>query len=248
MLQAFLKPITSLFMAVAAVAAVASTNALAQSGKLLLTGGVTQIEGAARGGLTPWAVIGGYGTREQVGANAFHTNVRSGYFNLTITGLLVGLFDRAELSYARQRFDTGNAGAMLGLGRGFTFNQDVLGIKVKLIGDAVLDQDRWLPQISIGAQHKRNDREAVVRLVGAKNDQGTDYYVSATKLLLSQSILANVTVRATKANQLGILGFGGNLNDQYRPMLEGSIAYLFTRKIAAGVECRQKPNNLGFTP
>ncbi|TAN00662.1 MAG: DUF3034 family protein, partial [Rhodanobacteraceae bacterium] len=31
-------------------------------GKLLLTGGVTSISGAAGGGLTPWAVIGGYGT------------------------------------------------------------------------------------------------------------------------------------------------------------------------------------------
>jgi len=35
-----------------------------RSGKLLLTGGVSQIEGAAGGGLTPWAVIGGYGTGE----------------------------------------------------------------------------------------------------------------------------------------------------------------------------------------
>ena len=40
----------------------------ANSGKLLLTGGVTQVEGAAGGGLAPWAVIGGQGTRDQVGA------------------------------------------------------------------------------------------------------------------------------------------------------------------------------------
>ena len=29
----------------------------ANSGKLLLTGGVTQVEGAAGGGLTPWAAV-----------------------------------------------------------------------------------------------------------------------------------------------------------------------------------------------
>ena len=46
------------------------TNA-ATGGKLLLTAGVTQIEGAAGGGLTPWAVIGGYGENNQFGANAF---------------------------------------------------------------------------------------------------------------------------------------------------------------------------------
>ena len=34
-------------------------------GKLLLTGGVTQIEGAGGGGLTPWALIGGYGSDGQ---------------------------------------------------------------------------------------------------------------------------------------------------------------------------------------
>jgi Protein of unknown function (DUF3034) len=230
-----------------AAAAFYSLGATAQSGKLLLTGGVSQIEGASGGGLTPWAVIGGYGTREQIGANAFHTNVRSGEFNLASTGIMVGLFDRAELSYARQRFDTRDAGARLGLGRGFTFNQDVVGLKVKLAGDAVLDQDRWLPQIAIGLQHKRNDRDAIVRFVGATKDIGTDYYINATKLFLSQSVLANITLRATKANQLGILGFGGDLNDRYRAMFEGSLAYLFTRNIAVGVEYRQKPNNLRFT-
>ena len=47
------------------------------SSKLLLTGGVTNIEGAAGGGLTPWAVIGGYGTKEQIGGNAFYTQARA---------------------------------------------------------------------------------------------------------------------------------------------------------------------------
>ncbi|MDE2280798.1 MAG: DUF3034 family protein, partial [Xanthomonadaceae bacterium] len=37
------------------------------SGKLLLTGGVSQIEGSAGGGLTPWALIGSYGTQGQFG-------------------------------------------------------------------------------------------------------------------------------------------------------------------------------------
>lgn len=33
-------------------------------GRLLLTGGVSTIEGAGGGGLVPWALIGGYGTRD----------------------------------------------------------------------------------------------------------------------------------------------------------------------------------------
>ena len=34
-------------------------------GRLLATGGATMIEGAAGGGLVPWAVLAGYGTREE---------------------------------------------------------------------------------------------------------------------------------------------------------------------------------------
>lgn len=51
----------------------------AQAGdRLLATGGVTQLEGAAGGGLTPWALIAGYGTRDQIGASAFLTHVDTG--------------------------------------------------------------------------------------------------------------------------------------------------------------------------
>lgn len=214
--------------------------------KLLLTGGVSQIEGAAGGGLTPWAVIGGYGTRDQIGGNAFYTRVEADDYALDSYGVLVGLYDRVELSVARQSFNTENVGALLGLGQDFKFKQDIYGIKVKLIGDIVYDQDSWMPQIAVGLQHKRNDQGNVVRAVGAKDDKGTDYYLSATKLFLAQSTLVNATVRATKANQIGILGFGGDKNDSYKAQFEGSIAYLLTRNLAIGAEYRTKPNNLGI--
>ena len=216
------------------------------SGKLLLTGGVTQLEGSAGGGLTPWAVIGGYGTRDQIGANAFLTNVRADDYELNAGGVLVGVRDRVELSFARQDFDTKAVGGALGLGNGFKFKQDIIGIKVKLAGDAVLEQDSWMPQISVGLQHKKNKQGAVVRAVGAKDDTGTDLYVSATKLLLDKSLLLNGTLRATKANQIGILGFGGDKSDSYKAQFEGSIAYLINRKLAVGIEWRTKPDNLGI--
>jgi len=40
------------------------------NGKRLLTGGVSEVDGAAGRGLTPWAVIGGNGIASQVCANA----------------------------------------------------------------------------------------------------------------------------------------------------------------------------------
>jgi hypothetical protein len=227
-------------------AANAQETGLTFSSKLLLTGGVTSIEGAAGGGLTPWALIGGNGTKEQIGASAFFTNVRSPDYTLNSGGVLVGFFDRAELSFAEQKFDTRAVGGALGLGDGFKFTQKVYGVKVRLAGDAVLEQDSWLPQISVGFQHKQNNRGALLNALGIKRDKGTDFYVSATKLFLSQNLLLNGTLRLTKANQAGILGFGTKSKDSYRPQLEGSIAYLLRKDLAIGAEFRQKPDNLPF--
>src|SRR3990167_7753753 len=75
------------------------------SGKLLLTGGVSQVEGSAGGGLTPWAVIGG---------NAYFTRVDVDDYSLYSYGVLVGLYDRVELSFSRQEFDTQAIGGALG--------------------------------------------------------------------------------------------------------------------------------------
>lgn len=223
-----------------------STRSWSSGGKLLLTAGVSSIEGAAGGGLTPWAVIGGYGTGDQIGANAFYTHLDVQDYRLDTAGALVGIFNRVELSIAQQRFDTQGVGAALGLGHGFTFRQDIIGAKLRVAGDAVLDQDSWMPQIAVGFEHKRNNQAAVLDAIGAKHATGTDWYVSATKLYLDQSLLLNGTVRFTKANQSGILGFGGDLHDRYRAQFEGSAAYLLARNLAIGAEYRSKPNNLAI--
>jgi hypothetical protein len=241
---------TGLFLAIAALSApvfaAGDEIPAGSSGKLLLTGGVSQIEGAAGGGLTPWAVIGGNGTRDQIGANAFYTRVNVGDYHLDAAGAMIGFYDRVELSVAQQRFNTEAVGAALGLGDGFTFKQNVVGLKVRVAGEAVLNSDSAMPQISIGAQYKRNNQDAVLAFVGAKDNSGVDFYVSATKLFLGDGFLLNGTLRLTKANQIGILGFGGDLSDKYKPQLELSGAYLLTRKVAIGAEYRMKPNNLGI--
>ncbi|MBL4790993.1 MAG: DUF3034 family protein, partial [Kordiimonadaceae bacterium] len=58
-----------------------------ESGKLLVTGGVSQIEGAGGGGLTTWALITGYGSEDGIGANAHHTYVKTSDFTLNATGV-----------------------------------------------------------------------------------------------------------------------------------------------------------------
>ena len=215
-------------------------------GKLLLTGGVSALEGGAGGGLSTWALIGGNETSRGIGASAHATYVSVPDYELRSAGVTVGLFDRVELSLARQKFDTGPTGAKLGLGKGFTFKQDIAGVKVRVLGDAVYDQDRWLPQVAVGAQVKQNNQNAIIHAVGGKSDTGVDYYVAATKLLLDKSLVLNGTVRLTKANQTGLLGFGGDKNDDYKTQFEGSAGYLVSKRLLVGVEYRSKPDNLGF--
>ena len=221
-------------------------DGLFTSGKLLLTGGVSNIEGAGGGGLATWSTITGYETNSGIGGNVHGTYVHLPDYSLHDYGIAVGFYDRFEISYAREEFNTGSTGAKLGLGKNFTFDQDVFGAKLRVIGDAVYDQDSWLPQIAVGAQYKRNDKGAVIRAVGGKNDEGVDYYIAATKLLIDSNLLLNGTLRFTKANQTGLLGFGGDRNDSYRAEVEASAAYLLSRRFAVGVEYRTKPNNLGF--
>src|SRR6195952_621841 len=72
------------------------------NGKLLLTGGVTSIDGTAGGGLTPWAVIGSYATDGEIGATAFITRVTTQDYGMTTYGAAVGYKDRVEISLARQ--------------------------------------------------------------------------------------------------------------------------------------------------
>ena len=219
-----------------------------RQGKLLLTGGVSSVDGAAGGGLSPWATIGTYATDQATGFSAHATRVTTNDYGLNTYGLTLGSQNRWEVSLARQSFDTGITGPGLGI-PGLQLTQDILGTKWRVAGDAVLDSDHWQPQIAVGAEFKSlqsSGLDGTLSVLGAKKN-GTDLYVSATKLFLAQGILVNGTLRATNANQNGLLGFGGTLGgsrDQYQLMPELSVVWLANRNLAFGMEYRRMPNNL----
>jgi hypothetical protein len=233
--------------------ALAAGAAQADTGKLLLTGGVNTIAGAAGGGLTPWAVIGTNATEGEVGFSGYATRAATQDYSLNGYGVAVGLYDRVELSLARQDFDASPAIALNGIAPfgvtpGQHIKMDVVGVKLKVLGDAVLDADTWVPQVAVGIEHKRTrpgSIGSVLDFLGTKTS-GTDVYVSATKLLLDKSLLLNGTLRYTNANQNGLLGFGsatpGKNSRSLQP--EFSVAYLINKNLAVGAEYRFKPNNL----
>ena len=235
-----------LLLSIALLSGHAQAHEWAWGGKLDLTRGVANVEGAGGGGLATWALITGNETRDGVGGEVSGTYVSLPNYSVRAFGAGVGLFDRIEATVSRASFDTGATGAKLGLGRGFTFNQTIVGGKLRLIGDALYGQDSWMPQVSAGLQYKANDKGAIVRAVGGKDDTGVDYYVAATKILLDQSLVLSGAVRETRANQFGFLGFGGDKNSGYSAQFEGSAAYLVSRRLAVGAEYRSKPDNLGF--
>jgi hypothetical protein len=215
------------------------------NGKLLLTGGVSSVDGAAGGGLTPWAVTASYATQGQFGFTAHGTRVSTQDYAMNTYGMAAGIGDRIEISLARQDFDTGRTGTALGL-PGLHLKQDIVGLKWHFAGDAVLDSDSWMPQLAIGLEHKRVDAaslEPTLGLLGA-DLSGTDLYLSATKLLLAEGLLVNGTLRITKANQNGLLGFGGSEHDSYSLQPEVSLAWLLRKDLAIGLEYRAKPDNL----
>ena len=218
----------------------------ASGGRLLATGGATQVEGSAGGGLVPWAVLAGYGTRDQHGGTAFATHVDTGDYRLDVQGAAYTFGNRLELSFARQRLDLGTLQDQLALPWA-TLDQDVFGAKLRVAGDLVYTR---MPQVSIGVQYKRLRDDALPLAVGACDGEGIDAYVAASKLFLSAAggypLLLNGTLRYSRANQVGLLGFGGDRMAGHTLLFEGTAAVVLRPEVVVGIEYRQKPDNLGF--
>ena len=194
--------------------------------RILGTGGVSAIEGAAGGGLSPWAVLASTASEQEVGVTAAATRAWVDDYRLTVTGASLNVYDRAEVSVARQTLDLETLGGEL--------VQDIYGAKVRLLGDVLYHPwGIW----SVGLQHKRLVDGTIPTALGADETHGTDIYLSASKLLFSavagRNVLLNATLRNTDANQ-----------DGRSWLAEGSVGLFVTPHWIIGAEYRQKPDNL----
>lgn len=217
-----------------------TTVTMAADGKLLGTAGLVQLEGSGGGGIVPWATLSGYDSREQISFSALVSAVDVDDYRLNVLGISGSFYDKFELSIAQQRFDLKGSGAQI--------KQNIVGMKYRLYGDVVYAD--W-PQLSVGLQYKQLSDQAIAKALGAdETKNGTDFYVAATKVHLGAiagyNAVWNLTARATKANEMGLLGYGGKDNQAYQLMLEASFGILLSRHLAIGMEYRQKPDNLGL--
>ena len=229
---------------------------LYNDGKVLATGGVSMTDGAGGGGITPWATITGYGTRDGINGNVHYTYVYLPNYTLNSIGAAVGLFDRVELSYANDVLPTGSTFNTVGLLTttggvptgiepwNTTIKMDIFGAKVRLFGEAIYDSDNLIPQVAVGGFYKRNRNEALLKTLQAAKSKDWEAYVSATKIFFPINTLINVTLRYTAANETGLTGFGGPDGDKKKIRPEVSIAYLLNKGTAIGAEYQKHGRNL----
>ncbi len=205
--------------------------------KIIGTAGVNQIEGTAGGGLIPWAVLSGYATDDEWTSAVFTSHSQVDDYALNTLGFALNYHDRLELSYARMTLDIDAAPVDLHL--------NVIGAKYRLSGDVIYSD--W-PQVSIGVQYKKQVDFAIPQSVGAVKSGGTDFYLSAAKVWLNgianRTMLFNLNLRLSKANQIGLLGFGGDRDDDYDVLVEAVAGFFANRHWLIGTEYRQKSNNL----
>lgn len=243
--------------------------------RLLATGGISGFEGSAGGGIVPWAVIAGYGSREEIQGTVNVQTLQLSDYRLLSYGFSVGIYDRLELSLQQQVLNVGSAITsstfnLLTQGQivqapGTDIEMTIVGAKLKLYGDAVFADNDWSPQVSIGLQYKHNHdfdtslqtadgaiplpNQGVPRILGASKNSGTDIYISATKLWLGaaagNNLLVNLGARASRANSFGLLGFESAKNSDYELEWEGSAAILNSANSAIGVEFRTQSDRLG---
>lgn len=218
--------------------------------RLWATGGVTSVEGSAGGGLSPWALLAGYASDEEWGGTLTLSRSQTDDYSLEVTGVGINWHNRVEMTFARQTLDLDSLVFTLKDGFGLEEDelvQDIAGLKVRLFGDVLYNP--W-GQWSAGLQYKQTRETTVPDAIAAEDDTGTDFYIGGSKLFFAavggRNLLVNGTVRATKANQGGLLGFGGDRNDSYEAMAEGSVSLFLTRRWLVGAEYRQKPDNLDF--
>ena len=223
------------------VALLASMPAHADTAAPSSSMAIPSIDGAPGGVLTPWAMSGVAAAQGEATFSASISQAGTRDFRLNIVGATAGFHDRFEVSLAQQNLTRrGNSGVAGVPDAGL--KQTILGARARVLGDAQTGNTA-LPQVSAGVELKTlgtSSLDATLNALGVKR-RGTDFYVSATQRVLGRSLLLNGTLRATKANQNGLLGFGtgsGSGKTGYGLQPEFSAAWQATNQVTVGAEYR----------
>ncbi len=197
---------------------------------------VTNIDGQAGGGLVPWALLSSGPTVALTHIGTSNLNINSVAVNTSFSNLV-------EVSYARNMLNVSGST----LGGNNVDNVDNFGLKVKLN-----DMSDAMPQFALGLVYKKvngNLYNNVLSPALGINNSGTDVYAAASKIVNigGKNVLLNGVLRASKANQLGLLGFGGGnaagAKTGYSLKPEVSAEIFAADNVIVGAEYRAQPSN-----
>lgn len=168
------------------------------------------------------------------------------------------LWDRVELGYGYDRFNTGDLPEAIARA-GLAISDDYVGLHNFNIRGALLKENDfdqpWVPAVTLGVHYKYNDTVddmnddlgGVLRNpVGIEDNDGVDFtlYASKTVPIFERPVIFNLGLRESEAAHIGLLGFTGD----YDLTVEGSVAALVTDHILVGGEYRMKPNSYNRIP
>ncbi|MFK7955010.1 MAG: DUF3034 family protein [Lysobacterales bacterium] len=217
------------------------------SSRLTATAGTATVEGTAGGGILPWVMLAGYGDRKEIGCAAGLGRLSTSDYGLSTQAVACSYSNRLELSVARQSLELDGLIPLLGLPPNQKLRQQIIGAKVRLVGDVVY---RPYGQLSFSVHHKSSRDDELVRATGATRTSDTEAMLGWGKLFIDgpmgQMLYLNAAARWTRANQGGLLGAGGDRRDSRQINMEAAAAVLPRRDLALGVEYRRKPDNLSF--
>ncbi|MES1950108.1 hypothetical protein S4A8_04583 [Salinisphaera sp. S4-8] len=209
----------------------------AAGSRLWGSGGVTNVNGAAGGGITTWAVLNGYASTDEASVNLATATARVDDFDLQTVSVGFNWANRLAVTVAHNRLKVKPLAADI--------RQQTLGLKLRLAGEALYDR---FGQYSIGLQYTHNADFGIPALLGARDNHGVDIYFAASKVFLAaiadRNVIVNATARATRANQLGLLGFGSTHDNRYELVGEFGVGLFLDRRWLVGAEYRQKPDKL----
>jgi hypothetical protein len=168
-------------------------------------------------------------------------------------GVTWNLGGRLELGYAFNRLGLGDFTDYIGAAGLHVDNHVKLhnfNVRYMVVQEGDFDTS-WMPAITVGGHFKwfenydqiEKQLNGTLDSLGADNDFGTDLTVFASKTItdvLPNPMILTVGLRNTDAIQMGLLGFSG----ERETVVEGSIVYFLTEKLALAAEYKQKPNGM----
>ncbi|MFO8007626.1 MAG: DUF3034 family protein [Candidatus Brocadiia bacterium] len=173
-----------------------------------------------------------------------------GHRDLQVLAATWNVGNRLELGYALNRFDVGNLNVGSIASHPEQLYMHHLNARYNLIQEGQWDKE-WMPAVTFGAHYKINDDIDDINNslgdaldgIGYDDNDGLDFTLTASKTLgmFPRPVIATAGLRASKASQLGLTGFG----DDYLVSFEGSVLTLVTDRLALGAEFRQKREALG---